>query len=217
MNRDSSAAIGQAAGLAIAVETIVFAISLIWEVVLPTGFAANLGYLASLLIAITVVVMMSCFYSSAREHTRIFGLLALVSAILYAPFCLSTYFLQLAVIAVNPELSSAVLDVMKFKPGSPIFALDMMGYAFLSLSTLAAGFALTEARDKALRVLCFFHGALFVPTIVSPIISGVFLSATGETDTTGNYVLISWCVVFVPIALLFMRYFREQQRRSVST
>lgn len=217
MNRDVSTSIGRATALAIAVETIVFAVSLILEMALRAQLATNLGYLASLLIAVTVVIMMSCFYLRVSGPRRIFGLLALVSSVLYAPFCVSTYFLQLTVVTFNPGLSSAVLDVVRFKPGSPMFALDMMGYAFLSLSTLAAGFALTDARDKALRILCFFHGALAVPTIASPIMSGVFLSASGETDNTGTYVLLFWCAVFVPIALLFMRSFREPQRHSVSS
>jgi len=32
---------------------------------------------------------------------------------------------------------------------------------------------------------------------------------------TGTYVLIFWCVVFVPIALLFMKHFRPESERSV--
>jgi hypothetical protein len=213
MNKSFSFVIGRAAALSIAVETIVFVFSLIWEVILPTEFAKNLGYIASLLIAISVVIMMACFYDGTREQLKTFGLLALVSSIIYAPFCISTYFLQLSIVAFNPlNLSSEVLKAINFKPGSPTFAIDMLGYGFLCLSTLAAGFALVEAKDKVLRALCFFHGALAVPTLAAPIISGVFLSTSGETDNTGNYVLLFWCIVFVPIALLFMRYFKEGQR-----
>ena len=213
MNKKFSFVIGRAAALAIAVVTIVFAISLIWEVINLSEFAKNLAYVASLLIAISVVIMMACFYDVTREQLKIFGLLALVSSIIYAPFCIGTYFLQLTTVALNPlNLSSEVLKAINFKPGSPIFALDMLGYFFLCLSTLAAGFALAEAKDKVLRALCFFHGALAVPTIASPIISGLFLTTSGETDFTGHYVLLFWCIVFVPIALLFMRYFKEGQR-----
>jgi hypothetical protein len=217
MNKNSSFVIGRAAALSIAVETTVFVFSLIWEVILPTEFAKNLGYIASLLIAASVVIMMACLYDVTREQSKIFGLLALVSAVIYAPFCISNYFLQLSIVALNPlDLSSEVLKAITFKPGSPTFAIDMLGYGFLCLSTLAAGFALTEPKDKVLRALCFFHGALAVPTLASPIISGVFLSTSGETDNTGNYVLLFWCIVFVPIALLFMRYFKEGQRLGVS-
>jgi hypothetical protein len=213
MNKNFSFVIGRAAALSIAVVTIVFAFSLIWEVINLSEFAKNLGYIASLLIAISVVIMMACFYDVTREQLKIFGLLALVSSIIYAPFCISTYFLQLSIVEFNPlNLSNEVLKAITFKPGSPIFAIDMLGYGFLCLSTLAAGFALVEAKDKVLRALCFFHGALAVTGFGGPIISGAFLSTSGETDFTGYYVLLFWCIVFVPIALLFMRYFKEGQR-----
>jgi hypothetical protein len=213
MNKNSSFSVGKAAAIAIAVVTIVFAISLIWEVINSSEFAKNLGYVASLLLAICVVIMMACFYDVTKERFKIYGLLALVSSIMYAPFCISTYFLQLSIVAFNPlNLSNEVLKAITFNPGSPMFAIDMLGYGFLCLSTLVAGFALIEAEDKILRVLCFFHGALVVPTIAAPIISGVFLSTSGETDFTGHFVLLFWCIVFVPIALLFFRYFKAGQR-----
>jgi hypothetical protein len=213
MNKNFSLILGRVAALAIAIATIVFAISLIWEMINLSEFAKNLGYVASILIAISVVIMMACFYDGTREQLKIFGLLALVSSIIYAPFCISNYFLQLSIVAFNPlNLSSEVLKAIAFKPGSPTFAMDMLGYGFLCLSTLAAGFALVEAKDKVLRALCFFHGAIAVPTFAAPIISGIFLSTSGETDFTGYYILLFWCIVFVPIALLFMRYFKEGQR-----
>jgi hypothetical protein len=213
MNKNFSLILGRVAALAIAIATIVFAISLIWEMINLSEFAKNLGYVASILIAISVVIMMACFYDGTREQLKIFGLLALVSSIIYAPFCISNYFLQLSIVAFNPlNLSSEVLKAIAFKPGSPTFAMDMLGYGFLCLSTLAAGFALAEAKDKVLRALCFFHGAIAVPTFAAPIISGIFLSTSGETDFTGYYILLFWCIVFVPIALLFMRYFKEGQR-----
>jgi len=217
MNKNFGYVIGRAAALAIAVETIVFAVSLIWEMINISEFAKNLGYVASLLIAISVVILMACFYDRTQAPLKIFGLLALGSSIIYAPFCIGTYYLQLSTVASNPlDLSSEVLKAITFKPGSPVFAIDMLGYFFLCLSTLAAGFALVEAKDKVLRALCFFHGALAVPTIASPLLSGLFLTTSGETDFTGNYVLLFWCIVFVPIALLFMRYFKEEPRLSSS-
>jgi hypothetical protein len=182
-------------------------------VIVPSELPKYLGYIASLLIAISVVIMMACFYDVTREQLKIFGLLALVSSIIYATFCISTYFLQLSIVTFNPlNLTNEVLKAITFKPGSPIFTIDMLDYGFLCLSTLAAGFALVEAKDKVLRALCLFHGAIAVPTFASPIISGIFLSASGETDFTGHYVLLFWCIVFVPITLLFMRYFKEGQR-----
>ena len=214
MKRNINLVIGRAAALAIAIETIVFAFSLIWGVIFHTEFDQNLGFVASLLLAISVVIMMACFYENTQEKLKILGLLALVSSMLYAPFCIGNYFLQLAIVALNPlNLSGDVLKAIDFVPGSPTFAMDMLGYGFLCLSTLAAGFALTESRDKILRVLCFFHGAIALPTFAAPIISGIFRSGSGQTNDIGSYILLFWCVIFVPIALLFMRYFTEGQKK----
>jgi len=46
-------------------------------------------------------------------------------------------------------------------------------------------------------------------TSSSPILSRLFLTASGETDFTGPYVLLFWCAVFLPIALLFRGYFQK--------
>jgi hypothetical protein len=212
MNKKFGFQIGRTAALAIAIETIVFAFSLIWGVIFHTEFDQNLGYIASLLLAISVVIMMACFYDSTREQSKIFGLLALVASIIYAPFCISNYFIQLSIVAFNPlNLPNEVMKAIDFVPGSLTFSMDMLGYGFLCLSTLAAGFALVETRDKALRALCFFHGAIAVPTFAAPIISGIFLSPSGQTNDIGSYILLFWCIVFVPIALLFMRYFKGGQ------
>jgi len=212
MNKNYSSKIGRTAAGMVAIETVVFAVSLAVELAIPSEFIKNLGYIASLLIAPSVVVMMACFYDGFRDERKIFGLMALADALIYATYCMTVYFLQLSVVAFNPlDLSTEVMRALIFNPGSPTFAVDMLGYGFLCLSTLAAGFGLTDAKDKALRALCFFHGAIALPTFAAPIISGIFRSAEGEANAVGNYVLLFWCAVFVPIALLFMRYFRQQK------
>lgn len=210
MNKDPILTLGRTAALSVAIETGAFAFSLVWGLIFHSEFDKNLGYAASLLLAISVVIMMACFYGSAQERLRIYAMLALVAAVIYAPLCISNYFLQLSVVALNPlHLSGEVLKAIVFTPGSPTFALDMLGYGFLCLSTLAAGFALVESRDRLLRALCFFHGALAIPTIAAPIMSAIFASQGGQANDTGSYVLLFWCVIFLPIAFLFMRYFKE--------
>ena len=210
MNENKSKILGRTAALVVSTSTFIFGISLVWEMINLSDFAKYLGYIACIIIAIGVVIMMACYYDTLQKPLRIFGLLALISAILYAPLCIGTYYLQLSIVAFNPlESSRDVIQAINFKPGSPTFAVDMLGYTFLCLSTLAAGFGIIETKDKVLRILCLFHGALAIPTIASPIISGLFLSSSGETDFTGHFVLLFWCAVFTPIALLFMKYFRK--------
>ena len=214
MKKSFESTIGRVAALSIAVETTVFALTLIWGILFHTQFDQILGYIASLLLAISVVVLMACFYVGLEGLFKIFGLLALAAALIYAPFCISTYFLQLSIVAIHPlGLSAEVLDALTFEPGSPMFALDMLGYGFLCLSTLAAAFALVNVKDRALRTLCFIHGGLALPTFLAPIISGIFQSSSNQVNDTGSYVLLFWCAVFIPIALLFRRYFEAAQER----
>ncbi len=171
------------------------------------------GQIICIFLAASVVVMTTAVYGRAPEGRRIIGLLALAAAIIYAPFCIAVYFIQIAVVATGSLGSSSdVMKALTFAPGSPMFALDMLGYAFLCLSTLAAAFTLEDSRDRALRVLCIVHGALALPTIAAPIISGLFSSTGGQSNDTGTFVLLVWCALFAPIALLFARLFRHELR-----
>lgn len=49
INKNFTFGTGRMAALSIAVETIVFAVSLVWELITPLDFARNIGYIASLL------------------------------------------------------------------------------------------------------------------------------------------------------------------------
>jgi len=212
MNKNISKIIGRYTALFVAIATMIFGISLIWEMINLSENAKTLGYVASIMIALGVVTMMASFYDVTQEQSKIFGLLALVFAIIYAPFCIVTYYLQLSIVASVPlHLSDDVIEAINFKPGSPTFAIDMLGYGFLCLSTLSAGFAFKKSKDKLLRTLCFIHGALVVPTVVGPLINEIYLSTSGETDFTGHIVLLFWCAIFIPIALLIMRHFNRIQ------
>jgi hypothetical protein len=203
-------AIGRGAAVAVAIETIVFAISLVLGLAIRSNLGPMIGYAVCILLAASVVVMMAAVYSRTPAELRILGLLVLVAAILYAPFCIANYFLQISIVATNPlGHPPEVMKLVAFVPGSPTFALDMLGYAFLCLSTLAAAFILTDPRDKALRILCFVHGALAVPTIAAPIVSGIFRSSGSQANDVGSWILLFWCALFAPIAVLFVRWFRR--------
>ena len=208
------ARIGFWASIAAAGETAIFAISLI------AGLAVNLGptlsYVASILLAPTIVCVMAAACIRSRGSRAPFGLMALVCAVLYAPLSMSTYFIQLAVVGGNPlGLSNDLLRLIAFVPGSPIFAIDMLGYSFLCLSTLWVAFCLDDASDKALRLLCIIHGFLLVPTAAAPLMSRMYLSGSGQASTAGSWVNLFWCAVFIPIAVLFAASFRRQSGTRV--
>jgi hypothetical protein len=210
MKRDINSTIGRVASISIATETIIFALSLLWGIIFHTKYDQIIGYLASLFLAASVVVLMACLYENINKDVKIFGLLALAASIVYAVDCINNYYLQLSIVVINPlNHPEEILKIFKFAPGSPTFALDMLGYGFLCFSTLVAGFALTDIRDKALKFLCFINGAIAVPTFIAPIISGIFRSTSGQANDIGSYILFIWCMIFIPIAILFFQYFTK--------
>jgi len=73
MNKNLSFSIGRTAALTMVLLTLVFAISLMWEMIHLSEFAKHLGYVASLLLAVSVVIMMACFYVSTQTQLKLFG------------------------------------------------------------------------------------------------------------------------------------------------
>lgn len=211
MEKQSNVLIGQYASIAVVIETILFGISLILGLAIRSSLGPKIGYAVCILLAASVVVLMASVYLQTNPEQRIFGLLALAAAIVYAPFCMGNYFIQLTIVAANPlNHPPEVLKLIGFVPGSTTFALDMLGYTFLCLSTLAAAFTLLDPRDRVLKVLCIIHGAVAVPTIAAPIISGLFRSTSGQSNDIGSWILLFWCALFIPIAILFHRMFSRQ-------
>ena len=61
MNKNLNNVIGRWAAFAVAIETAVFAVTLIWGILFHTQIDQILGYIASLLLAMSVVALMACF------------------------------------------------------------------------------------------------------------------------------------------------------------
>lgn len=212
MHAGLASVVGYRATIAVSAETILFAVSLVIGLSVRSSVGPIAGYIICILLAASVIVLMAAAYLRIPEKRRILGLLALSAAIVYAPFCMGNYFIQIAVVARNPlNLPPEVLRLVTFVPGSPMFALNMLGYAFLCLSTLAVAFTILDPRDKPLRILCIVHGALALPTLAAPVLSGFFISTSGQASDVGSWVLLFWCALFTPIPLLFAALFRRER------
>ncbi len=206
--------VGFWASVELAGATVVFAASLVATLVVRLG--PTLSYVASLLLAPGVVCLMAASLLRSTREQRIFGLLAFASSVLYAPLCMATYFIQLAVVSPGPQsLSREVLGLVAFVPGSATFAIDMLGYVFLCLSTLCVAFTLTDAKDRGLRILCIIHGFLLFPTAAAPLMSGMYRTTDGQANDAGAWVNLFWCAVFTPIAVLFALSFRRGAGKEV--
>lgn len=123
--------IGYRAAIAVSIETILFAVSLIIGLAFRSNVSAIASQIICIVLAVSVIIMTSAVYRRAPQGSRILGLLALTAAIVYAPFVMAVYFIQIAVVAPNPlGFPPEMLKALAFVSGSPMFALDMLGYFF---------------------------------------------------------------------------------------
>lgn len=166
------------------------------------------------------VAMLAAVHGCSPPHARTWSRLGLSFAIIYAVFILTCYYIQLAVIRINsPGLSPEVLKAFEYSPGSVLFAVDMLGYAFMTLTTLVIipvfGSSVFEKRLKALLLV---HGLLFIPTIIFPLIRMAPPVAGASSVNYGVIALLGWCAIFVPLAVMMAIWFRrfDQQAQRVS-
>lgn len=163
------------------------------------------------------VAMLAAVHGCVSPRMRTWSRLGLSFSIIYAVFILTCYYVQLAVIRINNlGLSREVLRAFEYSPGSVLFAVDMLGYAFMTLSTLVIIPVFgTSAFEKRLKILLLIHGMMFIPTIIFPLLrmAPPAAGAGGGADA-GVFALLGWCAVFVPLAVMLAAWFRRQMQRA---
>jgi hypothetical protein len=194
------------------VEVAVFAVTLL----IPS--ALTLSFIASFLLAPSFVALVLSIHYYAQPEKKIWSHLGLVFAVMYAVMCTINYFVQLAVVSGNPLRASAdVLALFTFTPGSVMFVVDMLGYSFMCLATLAAAPVFAGGRlERWLKGLFIAHGLLFAPTLIMTVIFPS-LSSGQPTSTSvdiGALVLLGWCAIFFPLPVLLAALFRKLERQS---
>ncbi len=172
----------------------------------------SLMFVSSFLLAPAFVAMMVSIHHYAPAKKKVWSQLGLSLAIIYAVMCSLTYYIQLTFVANNylPVAEEAALPFV-FIPGTPLFAQDMLGYAFMTAATLAAAPVFAGGKlERWIKGLFIFHAILFLPAIVIPAIPmPVNETGTGVGDLIGRYANMLWCVYFgtatTLVALLFKR------------
>jgi len=171
-----------------------------------------LMFASSFLLAPAFVAMMTSIHHHASAEKKVWSHLGLSFAVIYAVMCTLTYYIQLTFVANNylPVAEAAALP-FNFIPGTPLFAQDMLGYAFMTAATLAAAPVFAGGKlESWIKWLFIFHAVLFLPAIVIPAIPmPVNETGTGVGDLVGRYANMMWCLYFgtatTLVALLFRR------------
>lgn len=155
----------------------------------------------SLLLAFAFVVMMVSLHRYADEAKKVWSYIGVAFATAYASLIGIVYFTQLTVVV--PHLmrgDTAGIQFLIFVPfDSFLYAVDMLGYSFMSLSTLfAAGAVGGGGRlERTTRFLLIANG-LLVPFLVFQMYIHPLI-----------YIASLWAVTFpglsICVALLFKR------------
>lgn len=183
----------------------------LFGVFLALGFFVEtimLQFAVCLLLAISYVVAANCLCSVANSEVRIWGRIAVSFAVIYAVYICLVYYSQLTVINLGLVPADS-LKLIRFVPGNWLFAVDMLGYTFLALSTLAASFLINKkGLERKIKVFLIIHGALAIPTFIFPMLPLFNTSESVENASLGGiFALLAWCVVFAPICFMLVKYF----------
>jgi hypothetical protein len=128
-----------------------------------TPLAIALLLTPSLLLGSSFLMLMVCIHQLVPPERRIWSHAAVAFATAYAVLISLVYFVQLTLVA--PRLASGRsegIEMLLFTPfDSFLYAVDILGYSFMSVATLFAAMGFTgRGLDRVVRVLLTANGLL---------------------------------------------------------
>ncbi len=184
-----------------------FAISMIFGLFVNAIFASCLS---SIFIAIGFIpFMVSVFSKNKNADKKAVGLTGIVFAAVYAVLIFLVYYAECTTVRMNTSLSAETLSIISYGHlGSLFFNYDLLGYAFMGLSTFLIAFTVepNSKGDRVFRGLLWGHGIFFLSCMFIPMFP-VF--TVGTSSIVGTILLEIWSAYFIPICILGYRYFRK--------
>ncbi len=158
--------------------------------------------------ALTNIIVMVSLHYHVSEDRRIFTLLGIAFATIYATIICSNAYLQLFVVRLNilqGQLEGLALLAMP-NLRSVFFGLEALGYGFLSVATLVVSPAFTGGRlANWIRGLFVVNGVIGIyGVIIAPLDNPVLILAG----------LGLWNLVFPVSMILLCIYFKNAGRRT---
>ncbi len=189
--------------------TIIFAFALVLGFWYPV-ISGIISFIVCFILALAFLIMIICIDTITPEYKQLWSRIGIAFASIYVVFITLTYYTQLALIFNPPSVSSDILNLLDYQePNSWIFKINMLGYGFMTLSTLFTAFVFGKSiMEKWLKRIFIFHGIFFVPTIIFPLLP--LKTSVEESALFGSLALILWCVIFIPLAGFVTRYFRVE-------
>src|SRR5215471_5579973 len=137
-----------------------FAICMILGLILKNDAIGNNGsYYSSIFIALGFVPMICSFISFFDDDKKSLGFIALSFSIIYALLIFIVYYAQITTVNLS-KLSDESIRIIDYSKFGLFFNYDLLGYAFMALSTFFVGIKL-EIKNKnemILKYLLCIHG-----------------------------------------------------------
>jgi hypothetical protein len=164
-----------------------------WDVIVSIG--------ASLLFAPLLVALLACVYEAAPARQKIWGLLGLACALLYAALVSIVYITWLFVL--EPQVlrgDTAQVQPFLFEKGSFLMMLDGLGYTYSCLAALCVAPLFAGSRlARWIRWLALANGAVALPVLLSYVLGSIVLG-------------IWWQLTLPTFTLLLALFFRHTDR-----
>ena len=155
--------------------------------------------LPSILLAIAFVILMVSILNSARSEKRVWAQIGFAFSIIYTVLVSIVYFVVMAVLVPYVERGeSAQVVLLQFKHGTFLFAIDILGYGFMSLATLFAAPVFGGSNLESWIRRAMIANGLLAPAIVFQIFY----------PSLWNIALL-WAVTFPTTAILLSLHFRR--------
>jgi len=167
------------------------------------------SYVSSMGISWGFVPMVCAFAALADREKRAAAYTAVAFAAVYAVLIALVYYAQITTVRMT-ALSGEAYGLLSYTEFGLFFNYDLLGYAFMALSTFFVSFALTPGgrSDGWLKWLLRIHGVFAISCVVIPAL-GLFKPGMAGGDLMGVLVLEFWCAYFAPVCILACRYFRR--------
>ncbi len=161
-------------------------------------FATIVGFL----LTPSFLVVMACIHCYASNERKVFSLVGLSFAIIYATLISVNYFIQLTFVRQS-TFNVEIFDMGK--PQSMMWVIEILGYFFMGLSTVFTAFVFESGRvEKLIKWLFITNGIL---GLLTPI--GYGLNLPLQIMLGG---LIVWDIV-MPISTALLAYlFRHSEK-----
>ena len=175
--------------------------------------------LISIFIALGFVPFMcSIFAANKKDDRKAVGYTGIAFSAVYAVLIFLVYYAECTTVRMNTSLGKEALSIISYGyVGSLFFNYDLLGYAFMALTTFLMSFLVepSSRADKVFRWMLRIHGIFFISCLLVPMFPIFTGGTSGADDKTGVILLEIWCAYFIPVCILGYKYFSNISRKAI--